>query len=79
MVCPKCGSTNVNTQAVAVTKNKHHGLLWWICWGWFWVPMKWLFFTLPALVFKIFAPKRTKTKVQTYCSCQQCGYTWRVH
>lgn len=26
MVCPKCGSTNVNVQAVGVTKTKKKGM-----------------------------------------------------
>ena len=78
MICPKCGSTNVNTQQVAITKNKHHGLFWWLIIGWWWVPLWWICFTVPALIIKIFAPKRIKTKVQTHCVCQQCGYSWRI-
>lgn len=37
--------------------DKHHGIIWWICIGWWWIFIKWLVFTLPALIVKIFAPK----------------------
>ena len=77
MKCPKCGSENVNTQAVAVTKNAHHGIIWWLCIGWWWWFIKWFVFTIPALIVSIFAPNRIKTKVKTYCSCQNCGHTWK--
>ena len=77
MICPKCHSENVSVQTVAVTKNKHHGLLWWVFIGCWWVFIKWLLFTLPALIIKIFAPKKTKTKIETYCVCQSCGHTWK--
>ncbi len=82
MVCPKCKSENVTVSVVTETqlKDKHHGILWWLCIGWWWVPIKWLCFTLPALIVKIFAPKRQKLK-QTHrsvCVCQNCGYRWEV-
>lgn len=82
MTCPKCGSSNVNVQMVSETqlKNKHRGVFWWICIGWWWVPAKWLFLTLPALIVKIFAPKRQKleTKHISMWVCQQCGYNWKT-
>lgn len=36
MICPKCGSENVNTQVVTDVKlkDKHHGVLWWFFVGW---------------------------------------------
>ena len=39
MVCKKCGSQNVTVQVVTETKvkEKKHGILWWICVGW-WIP-----------------------------------------
>ena len=68
MKCPVCGSENVNVQIVTETelKNKHHGVVWWLC------------FTIPALVIKIFAPKKQKLK-QHHNSirvCQNCGHKW---
>ena len=67
MVCPKCGSNDVNVQVVQETQltDKHHGIFWWLFIGWWWLPLKWLFFTLPALIVKIFAPKRKKLKQNT--------------
>lgn len=62
--CKKCGSSNINFQTVneVKLKDKHHNFLWWITIGWIWVPIKWLFFTLPALLIKIFSHKKTKAK-----------------
>lgn len=80
MTCPKCGSTNVNVQMVSESqlKNKHRGCLWWLCVGWWWIPFKWLFLTIPALIVKIFAPKRKKivTTHKNMCVCQDCGHSW---
>lgn len=82
MICPKCKSQNVNTQIIqdVTVKDKHHGFLWWICVGWLWVPFKWLFLTLPALIVKLFGHKKQKvtTKQKNMCVCQNCGYTWEV-
>lgn len=82
MVCPKCKSENVNVQVVnkVTIKDKHHGILWWLIIGFWWVPVKWLFFTLPALLFKIFGGKKKKVvnKEITKCICQSCGYNWNI-
>ena len=80
MKCPVCGSENVNVQIVTETelKNKHHGVVWWLCIGWWWVPILWLFFTIPALIIKIFAPKKQnlKQRNETVRVCQNCGHKW---
>ena len=80
MKCPVCGSENVNVQIVTETelKNKHHGVVWWLCIGWWWVPIWWLFFTIPALIIKIFAPKKQNLKQchNTVRVCQTCGHKW---
>ena len=82
MVCPKCGSSNVNVQVVTETqlKNKHHGIFWWLCIGWWWIPIKWIFLTIPALIVKIFAPKKQKLKTKqiSVCVCQNCGHSWKA-
>ena len=82
ITCPKCGSENVNVQAInqVKLKDKHHGVIWWLFWGWYWVPIKWLFLTLPALIFKIFGHKKQKAvnKVVTMCTCQDCGNSWKI-
>ena len=80
MVCKKCGSLNTSVQVVNEVhlKNKHHGCFWWLCIGWWWIPCKWLFLTLPALIFTIFGHKKQKAinKQKTICVCQNCGYKW---
>ena len=82
MTCPKCCSTNVIVQAVTKSqlKTKHRGIFYWFFIGWWWLPVKWVFFTLPALIVKIFAPKRLKIKTThaTMCVCQSCGKSWRA-
>lgn len=82
MLCPKCGSSNVNIQVIneTILKNKHHEILWWLFIGWWWVPVKWIFLTIPALLAKIFIPKRQKAVNRTIkkAVCQNCGYTWDI-
>ena len=82
LVCPKCGSDNINVQVVNETylKDKHHGILWWICIGWWWIIVKWLFLTVPALFFKLFGHKKQKAvnKQRSVCVCQKCGYHWNA-
>nr|DAM74513.1 MAG TPA: RNA polymerase-like protein [Caudoviricetes sp.] len=82
MKCPKCGSENVSVQVVTETelKEKKHGVIWWVCVGWWWIPIKWLVFTLPALIIAIFKPKKYKTKTHTkkMAVCNNCGKSWNV-
>ena len=82
MTCPKCKSPNVSTQIVTETmlKDKHHGIFWWLFIGFWWVPIKWLFLTVPALLVKLFGHKKQKLKQKnkTMCVCQNCGYTWKI-
>lgn len=82
MMCPKCGSNDVNVQIVQEVRltDKHHSPLWWLLIGWWWMIVKWLFLTFPALLVKIFAPKRQKLEHETksVCVCQSCGYRWDV-
>lgn len=82
MICPNCGSMNVLVQESSQVKsvNAHHGLLWWLIIGWWWVIVKWIFLFVPALLAKIFIPKKQKIK-QTFTTravCQNCGHTWQV-
>ena len=82
MVCKKCGSQNVTVQVVTETelKEKKHGVIWWICVGWWWIPIKWLVFTLPALLIALFKPKKYKTVSHSkkMAVCNSCGKSWRV-
>lgn len=82
MVCPKCGSNSINVQMVSETQllTKHRGIFWWICIGWWWLPVKWCCFTVLALIAKIFASRKYKTKIihKSMWVCQTCGYHWQA-
>lgn len=82
MDCPKCGSGRTHAQIVTETKlhDQHHGCLWWVCVGWWWLPLKWLVFTLPALLIALFKPKRRQVtqKHKTKMVCDDCGFTWNA-
>lgn len=82
MICKRCGSSNVTVQAINTTqlKNAHHGCLWWCCIGWWWIPVKWIFLTVPALLAKIFVPKKQKAvnKTKRIAVCQNCGHSWEL-
>lgn len=82
MKCPKCGSENVTVQMLAETelKQKKHGFIWWFLVGWWWLPIKWLVFTLPALLVKFFSPKRYKivNHNKKMAVCHNCGHSWEL-
>ncbi len=82
MNCPRCGSDRTHTQVVTETKlhDQHHGILWWVCVGWWWLPFKWIMFTLPALLIALFKPKRrqVKNKHVSMMVCDNCGKTWKA-
>ncbi len=82
MTCPKCKSENVNIQVVneVELKTKHHSIWWWMFWGWYWIPIKWLCFTLLALIVKLFSHKKQKAvnKQKSVAICQECGNKWEV-
>ena len=68
MKCAKCGSENVTVQVIneVKLKNKHHGVIWWLFIGWWWIPFKWLFLTIPALIIKIFGGKKQKNNLRLF-------------
>ena len=83
--CPKCGSDNINYQAVTntVSKNARHGCAWWIFVGWWWIPIKWICFTGIALfmfILKLCGVRKKKdvTVDRTRAVCQNCGHSWNV-
>jgi len=82
MYCSKCSSNNVTIQVVNEQKlvTKHHGIIWWLCIGWWWIFFKWLFLTIPTLIFSIFVGKRKKIKniQKKVAVCQNCGHTWSI-
>lgn len=82
MKCPKCGSEQVHAQVVSETSmvTKHKGVLYWIFVGWWWIPIKWITFAVPALIGKLFHHKRYKMKTKhiTKFVCDGCGHTWNA-
>lgn len=82
MKCRKCGSTNVTLNVVNEMRVEkvHHGCVWWLFVGWWWIPVKWICFTIPALFAKIFLPDKVyiRNRINTVAVCQNCGYTWKT-
>lgn len=79
MICPKCGSGNVNVQVVGITKSKGKGCMYWLFIGWWLETILWLCLTIPMLFAKLFGGgKKVKTKVQSHAVCQNCGHSWKV-
>lgn len=88
MVCPKCGSTNVNVQAVGNVKSRggvgsqRAWLLYWLCFGWaidlmlYCCIIGFFGFTIHHYLKK--RAYRTKTDVETYALCQECGHKYKV-
>jgi len=72
MVCPKCGSSNVNIQtfqenkgSITHTKSKYkekkHGILWWLFIGWWWWVIDlilWIFLFIPRLLLRLGRKKK---------------------
>ena len=80
MVCPRCGSTDVNVQAVSnVHEKRKKGCLYWAFIGWWWEPLMWLTFGIFKLFHAIFSKKtKTVTTIETHAVCQSCGHRWKV-
>ena len=80
MKCPKCGSENVNVQAVSNTRTKGKGCAYWLFIGWWLELLMWLFLTIPMLLGKLFGSKgKVRTKVESHAVCQNCGYRWKIN
>lgn len=82
MVCKNCGSEKVTVQVVTEQslKEKKHGIIYWLCIGWWLKPILWLVFTLPMLIIAIFRPRKYKTvnKQKKIAVCNNCGKSWNV-
>lgn len=82
MICPKCGSNNVNVQMVTETilKNKGKGCLYWIFIGWWLEILLWIFLMIPRLLIALFMPKNKKiiNKHKSIAVCQNCGKSWEI-
>ena len=84
MICPKCGSQNVESQIVTgdiLEEEKKRGILWWIFIGWWWTLIKLFLFGIWYVAYwilkKIFKkPKKSGMFTQGAHMCKDCGYTW---
>jgi hypothetical protein len=99
-ICPKCGSSNINFQIEQTASiggsihriggEKHHGVLYWACIGWWWKPLAWFFRWLLRIgTLGIMGRKRdkgiggktitaSKNINKTMAVCQNCGHTWKA-
>ena len=99
-ICPKCGSNNVSYQVAQtgsiggiihnIGGEKRHGVLYWLCVGWWWKPLE-LFFRWMLMIctFGILGRKKnkgingktisaSKNINRTMAVCQNCGHTWKA-
>lgn len=69
MVCPKCGSNNISTQAVTSTKTKTKGF------GWIKSCLGFLLFSFPGMLCGLcgMGKGKSKTKTKVVSICQDCG------
>lgn len=69
MICPKCGSDNVNVQAVNEVKGRG-------CFG----SLIWILLAICTFGIILIIPllTRSKGKTKTYAICQSCGKRWKV-
>lgn len=76
MICPKCGSGNVTSQAMTetTTKEKTKGF------GWIKACLGFLLFNIPGILCGLCGMGKGKTKTKTTTRvihiCQNCGNHW---
>jgi hypothetical protein len=70
MICPKCGSNNVNTQVVTSTQTKTKGF------GCIKSFLGFIFFSIPGLLCGLcgMGKGKSKTKSKKVSICQECGH-----
>ncbi len=83
MKCVKCKSENVTVQMITDTHSKKqgHGILYWLCFGWFIDFLLWIFLTIPRILIALFMPKKQKivSKTSSMAVCQSCGHSWKIN
>ncbi|MDR0918271.1 MAG: hypothetical protein LBM93_03350 [Oscillospiraceae bacterium] len=73
MQCRRCGSDNVQIQAVTKLKITHRG-----CLGWFfWILLAIITVGL-ILIIPLVTNFKAKSKTHTEAICQNCGKRWRL-
>lgn len=70
MICSKCGSTNINVQAV--NEVKHRGCLMVIINIFLGICTFGLWLIVPLL------RGGTRSKTKSYAVCQSCGHKWQI-
>lgn len=74
MICPKCGSENVEVQVFQEVKGsktkikmkeKGHGCFYWLCFGWLIDLFSWMFFFFPRALLHIGRRKKYKGSEKT--------------
>ena len=80
MICKKCKSSNVNVQIFNNTKSNGGHIPFW-----YWISFAWVIdLMLYCCVIGFFGInihhnfKKTKTKAESRCVCQDCGYVWKA-
>lgn len=70
MMCPKCQSENVTVQSSTYTKSKSRSCLWNLimltCTCGIW------------LIWMLVRKRKEKVMHETVCTCQSCGYSWKI-
>ena len=80
MRCSKCKSENVNVQTASNVKSRGGTTPFWYWWSGACL----IDFMLYCCIIGFFGVnihhmfKMTKTKIETYAVCQDCGHRWRV-
>lgn len=96
-ICPRCGCNNITfqreqtasfgagTNKVVIQKEKKSkGCLWWMCIGWWWIPIYWI---LIGWWWKLLFGGRNKGGLnfnanksinRTMAICQNCGHSWKI-
>lgn len=90
VTCKKCGSSNVTFQRETTatvggakhTIKKGHGIIYWVCIGWWWKPLIIISTCGLSLLHKKKAKATTvsasKNINRTMAVCQDCGYSWKA-
>lgn len=80
MICPKCGSENVNVQTASNVKSRGGTTPFW-----YWITGACLLdLALYCCIIGFFGVNihhifhKTTTKVETYAVCQTCGHKWKI-
>ena len=73
MTCVKCGSENVQVQAVTKIKLRHRGCLGWLLWILLAVCTIGIILIIPLIT-----NTKIKSKIQSEAVCQNCGHRRKI-